>query len=413
MHNYRIHENHENKNIILLSLLFLYSLGIEQMEKYIVLLILATLILEVIIIKGGKFVIQMDRQIILLFFWCVLYSIMYIAAGNGILKGIVYYLVAPITLSLAGKRLVSHGTSEKQVVIQLLVIATGFFLHGTINILISIQKGYFLYSAENVYDIWSGGYISRTIIGMYLTPLMCISIPIISLGKSMFNAWLRILLAIAFVTTILLSVYIGNRTLLIIAVFLICIDVLIGLKVSKHKKAFVALLFLVGVAVILIYSSNYWGVREYVSNSYLARRKGDNLIKNVRWAVYGQVFLHFFDYILGWITSKNSSAFIGLNWAHNIWIDIFIFGGLFPAIIFIIYSIGIIRDMFRVFRYAIEPCMRLLAVTVVVGLFLNWAVEPILEADPYYFSICCGIFTMFRQVACQQLCKMKISLHKI
>ena len=390
-------EKFEQYLILLLS--FAYSFGVGNAEKYIVLIILFAMIINAFIFDGGKIYIERNKQLRLLSIWGITYSIMYIMDGNGFLEGFVYYLGAPFIITMAYKRISIHFYQEKQYILLFIVLTLGFYLHGLVDVLISIKNHVFIYSSEYVLDYWSDSYINRTIIGMYLTPFVCISIPIILLGRKIIGIVTRMILSGAFIVAVLISIYLGNRSLLIISALLIFFGMIFGFKVSKHKSIFLCNILIIIFFVLVLGFFNQDTLAKYISQSFLTKRYQDGALNNSRFLIYSQIGSHFWDYAFGWITSREANTGISLSFAHNVWLDILIYGGFLSAFFFVMYTISIMKDVISIYKKSNYACFKLLVITFTIGIFLNWFVEPVLNADPYYFSSCCGIFSVCGQYA--------------
>lgn len=237
--------------------------------------------------------------------------------------------------------------------------------------------------------------VSRTIVGMYMTPFVCAAIPIIFLWDKGVKPVIKVFLLVGALIALGLSVYVGNRSLLAITVLVLVFSLLYGMRVSKNKiRTFAGVVFgLLLLAIVL--SGSVIDIGSYVNKSFLSRRN-TNLLQDGRWAVYSYVFRHFFDFIFGWISSSGGVTSVGLDWAHNIWIDIYIYSGIIPALLFIVFSVRSFRTSMTLVKTSkVSSSLRLISIIVLIGIFLNWAVEPVLVANPYYFALCCFILGSF------------------
>ena len=160
----------------LIILLFLYSLGIGNWEKYFVLIFFFYVLF-------GKYRFRVSNsQFIPLILWGVTYSIMYILRGNNFFTGSIYYLISPLVFFLLAKKMyqkVALDNKKEFIKLILFTVSLGFFFHGTLNILSSALNGTFNVSFEYVYDIWSHKLNNRTIIGLYLSPIVFITVPML------------------------------------------------------------------------------------------------------------------------------------------------------------------------------------------------------------------------------------------
>lgn len=370
--------------------LFLFAFGIFGLEKFLVLILSCFLLFTIISERKTK--ISIKNQGIPLFLWGLLYSVTIIFSGEDIITTCVYFMIAPVVLCGIGYYVVKVSKSETEMLQYVYIIAVGFFLHGILSILLSIKDGVFEYNAEFIEDIWSGRLVSRTIMGMYMVPIVCISIPALFVQNGRKKGLFKVITIAIILTAVLLSIYVGNRTLLIILAISILLSIILVLNVSRNKIKFLLITFAIIGILIIAYNFNLFEIQEYIRNSFLSSRSED-LITNSRWGVYKEIFSNFSSYLIG--NLLNTKTIAGLAWAHNIWLDILIAGGLVPALLFVWYSIRVLMDTRFVLKDKnLLPFIRITALISTIGIFLNWAVEPVLQANPYFVSACCMIFSV-------------------
>lgn len=380
---------------ILYVLLFLFSLGFGNYEKYLIVVMLLIYIL-VVLRSSGRLKVYKRSPVVPLTLWGSIYFAFYVLEGNDFMTGLFYYFIGPVLFWFVGRDIASEKDENTNFYL-VLAVCSGLLIHGILNIFTSITGGYLLYNAEYIHDYWSGRMVSRTIVGMYMTPFVCVAIPIIVLWDRGVKLVIKFLLLIGALIALGLSIYVGNRSLLVIAILVFMFSVVHGMRVSKNKiRTFISIIM--GLFLLVIVLSGFViDIGGYINNSFLSRRN-TNLLQDGRWVAYSYVFDHFFDFIFGWISSSGGVSSVGLDWAHNIWIDIYIYSGIIPALFFTMFSIRSFRNSLRLVRNTnISSSLRLISIIVLIGIFLNWAVEPVLVANPYYFALCCFIFGSFEK----------------
>lgn len=384
---------------LLLLLVFLFSFGVAGAEKFFVLAMLGVLLIDTFTMYQGVLRIEVDNQMIYLVLWGIGYTFMAILQGSGVIKSAVYFLIGPMVLCEVYRRIVSDCQTDKQWLKAILLPAFGLFLHAVLNIAFSKKLGYFAHSHEHVYDIWTGSFNNRTIIGLYLAPLSVLCIPLALVGKGVISNPVRVCLAVCALLSLGVTAEMGNRTLLVIMfiIFAVCFFVL--LKDSRHKLQIIASLLLAVTVIALLYSYDVFGMQTFIKNSYVFRRMSASGLHTSRFGVYLDTLKQFPAFIFGGLSARYFEAGLGLSYAHNIWIDIFIYAGFIPCVLFVLYTITILRYAYRTIQCAETMCMKYVTIAFTLGIFLNWAVEPVLEADPYYFADCCGLFTVFNSYA--------------
>ena len=206
---------------VLYVLLFLFSLGFGNYEKYIMATVLLIYIL-VVFRSGGEISVYQKSPVVPLALWGALYFVFFAIEGNDFVTGLFYYFIGPVLFWLVGRDIASEDdeTSNLHLV---LALCGGPLIHGILNVTTSITGGYFLYSAEQIRDYWSGSMISRTLVGMYMTPFVCASIPILLLWDKDIGLIIKLLLLLGTIVALGFSIYVGNRTLLTIAVIIFAV----------------------------------------------------------------------------------------------------------------------------------------------------------------------------------------------
>ena len=144
--------------------------------------------------------------------------------------------------------------------------------------------------------------------------------------------------------------------------------------------------------------SNTLNLSNFIENSFLAKRSM-NIISDGRFDAYKVVFQHFDNYLFGWMSSGDHIEGTSLKWAHNVWLDIFVFSGIVPLFLFLMYSFRVIRDTIAVLRNDfLKTNTKVTVAALVIGIFLNWGIEPVLQSNPYFLSACCMIFGMYARL---------------
>ena len=386
-------EKEDVKKILTCVLLFLFGLGLGNLEKIFSLFFLLIVLWEHI--KYRNFLIKRQSQLIPLFLWGLLFSMMFIVDGGEVAGNIVYYLVAPSVMCIYGYDLLNVDTAESDFFMYAYVLPFGFFLHAVISVIISSKSGVFQFNAEHIRDIWTGRMISRTIMGMYMVPIVCFSVPMLFHVDEKCQILQKLLAIFIIGIAIAISIYVGNRALLIISAILTFVSFILALKYTKKKIQLLVFLALFLIIASFLLGSNMLNFEDFVGTSFLAKRNL-SITSDGRLDAYKSVVQHFDDYLFGWISSGGHLEGTTLKWAHNVWLDILVYAGIIPLILFLKYSLCVIRDTIAVSKNIfLKTTTKITAVALVIGIFLNWAIEPVLQSNPYFLSACCMIFGMY------------------
>lgn len=383
----------DRQKYLISILLFLFGLGIGNLEKIFILCFFVIVLWNHI--KYHNFLVKRKSQVIPLVLWGVFFSAMFVLEGEDIAGNIVYYLIAPSIMCIYGYDLIREDTAESDFLWYAYMVSLGFFLHTVISVVLSAKGGVFQYNAEYIEDVWTGRMISRTIMGMYMVPMVCVSIPMLFRveGKKLL---LQKLLAVTVVVSALItSIYVGNRALLIISGILLAISFVVALRFTKKKIRLLGFGLVFLLVVTILVGSNVVSLELFVRKSFLAKRSMD-IKSDGRFEVYKLVLRNFDNYLFGWMSSGGYIKGTSLKWAHNVWVDIFVYGGIIPFVLFFNYSLRVIRDTIAVSKNKfLKMTTKVTVIALLIGVFLNWAIEPVLQSNPYFLSACCMIFGMY------------------
>lgn len=374
---------------------FALAFGVGHYEKYITIAFIVVYFVFYLLARKKRCVLHKRSEGIPLLLWGFIYVFYEILYGADPFTSAVYFLIGPMCLYLYADQIVKPDTNEQDIVKLCLIISAGYFLHGILSILVSIRLRAFQINAEHILDFWTHEKHNRTIIGMYLTPIFLCGVPTaLFLGDYIKKAH-RLLIMAGCCVSIIASIYVGNRTLLVIAAFTVFLCVAQGIIISKKKGSIIAVsIFLLILALIMI-QMDVFGLKEFVQNSFLAKRNTDGLSSS-RWQVYGDIAKNMWAYRFGFLSTQGSSG-IALGYAHNLWLDVLIFSGYIPFALLMIFTLKVIAVAIRMQRRQVTVGYRILVLCTTAGILLNWAVEPVLSANPYYFMQCCLMFALFEK----------------
>lgn len=388
-------------------LLFLFGLGIGNLEKIFIVCFFVMVLWNHI--KDSNFLVKRHSQAIPLVIWGFFFSAMFILEGRDVPGNLVYYLIAPSTMCIFGYELISKDTAESDFLWYVYIVSLGFFLHAIISIVLSAKSGVFQYNAEHVRDVWTGRMISRTIMGMYMMPIVCVSIPMLFRVEGKKLLLQRLLAITAVVSSLLASIYVGNRALLIISGILLMASLVMTFRFTKNKNRLLVFSLVSLLILIILTGSNVVNLEHFVSTSFLSKRSKD-IESDARFEVYKLVIQNFGNYLFGWLSSGGHIKGTTLKWAHNVWLDIYTYGGLIPFVFFFNYSLRVIRDTISVLKNRfLKITTKVTAIALLIGIFLNWAIEPVLQSNPYFLSACCMIFGMYTSLKLDRGDKVNVS----
>ncbi|KWX87462.1 hypothetical protein AMQ83_12970 [Paenibacillus riograndensis] len=89
---------------------------------------------------------------------------------------------------------------------------------------------------------------------------------------------------------------------------------------------------------------------------------------------------------------------IGLNYAHNLWLDVLYSTGIIPFFLLAIFTMLCIKNVVYISkRRNVNKLFIFVIISVYAGYLLNFMVEPILEGVPYMFLSFCLLNGMIKK----------------
>ena len=227
------------------------------------------------------------------------------------------------------------------------------------------SEGFILNSSREFY--LRGDYsraLSATLAGLNVSVSMVgLSAFIILRGRPK----LRILYLLMFLIAISTTIYLLNRTGLVIAV--LCTIVVLSYFYYNNRKALIIVLVSVGFIIFMAY--NGWGIDTNILMAY-EERNFDIHTAGQRTMKWAEAFNLLMCHPFGWSENVLETQY----YAHNMWLDIARVTGLMPFIALLVVTIKAAFIQFRLLKIHADPF-----VAVTTGLsacfFLSCFVEPV------------------------------------
>jgi hypothetical protein len=336
----------------------------------------------------------LDSGFFIIFFFSVSYLIvlgLYKPIG---LNTLYIYLVGPIAAYIVGQIFISYSYKSLQSTI--LIMTLGNFFHGILNIFYNIDTygfSYFFSGQRLFLDIWTRDIYTATLQGTFYTLIashLFYSLVIRKENLTISNLYI-VMIGIA----ILISILMGNRTLLIIVMTVFIGSYLVYFWLEKKRvmkmRLFIYLIGLISI-IYLLYAVNIFGLKTIVEKSLFLQRLSNSDIKsNPRFTAYMLALRQMFVYPMGGYKMYLG----GVSYAHNLWLDVLYATGIIPFIFLILFSISVLINLYKVMKInALPISFRLLMFGIYAGYLLNFMVEPILEGVPQMFLSFCLISGM-------------------
>lgn len=365
--------------------LLTFLLGLEALQLELVWLIGLFLVLLLSNHGSGHFRVRASKELVVLFFTFLIYYLTLFVQSRATLS-LFYIIRSFLGASFAyiiGMKVCKGEESKLTVLIE--IIAVSSFLHGFLNIATTTTLSA---ASRYVHNVWTGGITTATLQGTYFTCAIAVAslwIFGINFPKKMFGF-------LIIIATIWNSMMTASRTAIFMVVILFVVSYFLMEYRRKEKKAFIGIVIrtVIGLAAVTLliyeaYSLNLFGIQTRVNGSYLGLRiagisKEMSAPRNELWSMgISNMLAHPFGY------AKD-------NYAHNLWIDFGLNGGVVPFVLLVSFSIASFITCGRFVKYGkISDSTKSLVILNYIAFNANFMLEPILDGVPFMFFMYCMI----------------------
>lgn len=302
-----------------------------------------------------------------------------------------YWLGAP-GMYLLGKSFMSSKTFNYYRWIIFSVIF-GLFSYASLNMIGYVYDESLGEGTRYTYDFWVGHMINAPLMGTYITGIGTLVIYNFFHLKWKKDFLLKTIHFIALLLSIYFTILLANRTYFLILAIVFFVMMIVELSINwKHA---LWPMFGLTVTVGIIYYAfhfNILNITDAVQNTLWYRRItrtiDNGLFIDGRFMIYPLVKAQFFDFPLGGYQMDLG----GLGYAHNLWLDVLYAVGNYPFYMITAYTLLTLTTLGRlVLSKSVSRDIKILIISVLMGYYLNFMVEPILEGVPYTFFLICLI----------------------
>ena len=214
----------------------------------------------------------------------------------------------------------------------------------------------------------------------------------------------KVLLFVCIGLAIAYDMILATRTIIVISIITFCITFLIHMKWNKHNIKKYVLIFggilgTIGI-LIIIYSTNLFGIKDTLQSKYnfFARLGDTGTASSDMSRINAQIeaLKEIFEYPIG----GNFGEVAGLEYAHNMWLDVARQAGIVPFALLIIFFALNIKDLIILIKDKIvSRQVKMLLISVYIAMILNFLVEPVLQGAATTFACFVIIMGMVNQKA--------------
>ena len=337
------------------------------------LMIAIVIILKKIILNET---VTITKNFILFCIFCLSYILVF-TYNFGYSRTIAFQWVAGMPLIyLLSDEIRFYGNGQQKFK-YLFIMMFGLFMHGFLN-LVSFNPSI----GRNPIDIWSGNIMAATLQNTLFTLAAAIFSVYLFFSK---NKILKVCSAIILTICIVNGFLTSTRTGLFIIAILLLINLIIKIIRTKNKKSFkklvTILISIFGVCclllLILMLCNVSLGSVLPLIDRYI-KNPGYMFKIDPRFEIWLTSFVNIFKFPFGGFAFKDAVG----AYAHNLWLDIFINAGWLAGILYLVITGLNIATLVKVFKSKkIGSFDKLLILSIMVALYINSAVEAILDGN--------------------------------
>ncbi|MED3725792.1 hypothetical protein [Priestia filamentosa] len=380
--------------------ILVYSINFMGYRDYFPLFLLPVLGILMIRSKLSKWF--LITQIVLLAF-LVCYCLMALYYGYFSFFAILGRLIYPSMFMLIGYYVAGFDTPKNLKSFSILILLiTGSTLYGmfslikTINLYGSYENVMSALGGRLIEDLWGNSYISATVLnssvslGLSLLGLLFIKSNDLAPNKRI----LKIAILSIFLASIYTSATLGNRTGIITVI--VSFFTIFLLKLNSNIKGIIRLIvFIISLYILklLFFNLNTFGVRSYWESSFIfSRFENSKVYDDPRYEAWTTIIRNFNENLLG-----GRQINLSVNFAHNLWLDVFYDAGIFPLIFLVIFTIISLISLFKLLKLELPNIYKGLVIGLYTAFFLTFAVEPILQGFVVYFTFFCFLIGIIQR----------------
>ena len=377
--------------IFVLILLFLGSMNVFNLYYYFV--SAAFLVCLIANFRNIKF----DRIFIVLLLFSVSYLIFYPKSWDSIttvLKQFSFPMCYIVGLNFirpkTSEEVSQNSYKEHQISIAIIILAMGAFAHYLLNMLININS-----LVRNATDIWTGSMVTAT--GQACLAVMATGV----LFAMLFSNKSKIVKGLSLFGLILVFAYnpvLAGRTLILLMALLLCVAFIFTIKTSyvnrKRKVVFFVTLFI--FSVVIIYTQNLFGVRDWISSSNFSSRFDlIGFTEDERMGNKLKYISNMLNYPFG---GGHLRKDVG-GYAHGLYLDVYSDVGVIGFLLLVIFvTYSLIKVFLAIKNGNFSNEFVLLTICVFISMIFEFFLEPIIQGVPWFFVAFCFFSGLFNSI---------------
>lgn len=323
----------------------------------------------------------------LVLLFSIFYTLSFIIRGEEIEQSkLVFYSLFPLIIYSCGNVLVARLRDTKTVLFVLVSLVACLAIPG---IFLSVKD--FLNSGELVklnraVEYSDGQVLSATVYGMMFSCAIAGIGMIVYPAVSKFDKKLKRFLVVLSILALLGTVHILNRTGLFLGGIAI-ITVLVIPPYNTKRLTYSLLIFAVLALFVFYYLADTVLMNDAIQGYLLREEESEysTATGGGRFGRWGDALSQMFANPGG---SLGYYMHGGYNYAHNLWLDAGLRGGVIPFVLLLIIGFRILKDTFRIVKKKLfDPFETRYLVALCIVMFAQAMMEPVIEGLFQYFLL--------------------------
>lgn len=248
---------------------------------------------------------------------------------------------------------------------------------------------------RNTVDVWTGEVMLAT--GQASLAIMAIGV----FSACLFSETSKIakfFAAIGFIGVFAYNLVLAGRTLILLSMIILSVALIYAVKNSKlQRKRNIAIVTLAVLLIILvIYTQNLFGIRDWILGSNLSTRFDMMLIgEDSRLEKKQLYFVNMLKYPFG---GGNLRDYVG-GYAHELYLDVYSDVGVVGYVSVIAFVFISVINLWRVFkREDVSRNFKLLSLCIYIAILIEFLLEPIIQGVPWLFCTFCFYSGLLKSV---------------
>ena len=303
----------------------------------------------------------------------------------------ILYFIGPWSAYILGKVYIKTSRLKNSFIIFITILSLGMYLHGILNVIAYVRSEYILlyqYYRQSV-DFWRNELVNVKTTEMLFTFATGISLGVVF---TTYKAVYKIIASLIIAFSIFVTIFFANRTLMIIFFVILLwrgICWFLDKKVPNKNKIIASIIILtVLLLLFVLISLNIGGLGDSFYTIKIVQRffSDDEYTRFDVWDLFIKDF-RFVEHPFGGNKLVENEEF---GYLHNMWLDVYNIVGAIPMILLIVFTIAVVIKFFnfrKITRNSDQNNIYIIFQSLILAVFMNMMVEPIIEANPYYFLI--------------------------